>query len=64
MLVRSAAVLSGDLAVSNGALRIGGNAVSLPFGGQFFKGLLDELRIYNRALSKAEIQTDMTSPMP
>ena len=64
VLVRSAAVLSGDLAVSNGALRIGGNAVSLPFGGQFFKGLLDEIRIYNRALSKAEIQTDMNGPMP
>jgi len=26
--------------------------------------LIDEVRIYNRALSTAEIQTDMTTPIP
>ena len=30
---------------------------------QFAKGLLDELRIYNRALTQAEIQADMTTPI-
>jgi hypothetical protein len=29
---------------------------------QFFKGSLDEVRIYNRALTALEIQTDMTTP--
>ena len=30
--------------------------------GEYFEGLLDEIRIYDRALSLAEIQTDMNSP--
>ena len=30
---------------------------------QFFKGSLDEVRIYNRALSAQEIQIDMNSPL-
>jgi hypothetical protein len=31
---------------------------------QFHKGLLDEVRIYNRALTLPEIQTDMTTALP
>jgi hypothetical protein len=31
---------------------------------QFHKGLLDEVRIYNRALTLSEIQTDMTTALP
>jgi hypothetical protein len=50
---------AGNLAVGNQALRIGGNNVS----GEFFKGLIDEVRIYNRALSAAEITVDMTTPV-
>ncbi len=30
-------------------------------GGEFFAGLIDELRVYNRALSATEIQTDMNT---
>ena len=30
-------------------------------GGLYFPGLIDDLRIYNRALSQAEIQTDMNT---
>ena len=45
---------------SNGALRIGGNASST---GEFFQGLIDEVRVYNRALTAAEITTDMTRPI-
>jgi len=41
---------------SNGSLRIGGDASST---GEFFNGMIDEVRIYNRALSAAEIATDM-----
>jgi hypothetical protein len=41
-------------------LRIGGNAI---WNNEFFAGLIDELRVYNRALSAAEIQTDMNTPV-
>ena len=30
---------------------------------EFFNGTIDEVRIYNRALSQAEIQTDMNTPI-
>jgi len=39
-------------------------APSIPFGGQFFKGLIDEVRVYNRTLSQAEIQADMANRLP
>jgi hypothetical protein len=45
------------LAASTGVLRIGGNAV----WGEYFAGRIDDVRIYNRALSAAEIQVDMNS---
>jgi hypothetical protein len=32
-------------------------------GGYYFKGTIDEVRIYNRALTQAEIQTDMNIPV-
>ena len=50
---------SGSIEVGTGAVRIGGNLV----WGEYFNGLIDELRIYNRALTATEIQTDMTSPI-
>ncbi|MCI0669588.1 MAG: Ig-like domain-containing protein, partial [Myxococcaceae bacterium] len=51
--------LSGPMATSDRPLRIGGNSV----WGEFFNGLIDEVRIYNRALSQAEILTDMNTPL-
>jgi hypothetical protein len=54
---------SGSINVANGALRIGGNN-SAPLGqGEFYKGLIDEVRIYNRALSASEIAADMATPV-
>ena len=50
---------TGSIAVGNQPLRIGGNNVS----GEFFRGVIDELRIYNRALSAAEVGVDMTTPI-
>ncbi len=50
---------SGSMATSSNPLRIGGNTV----WGEYFAGLIDEVRVYNRALSAAEIQTDMNSPV-
>ena len=41
-------------------LRIGGNSV----WGEFFRGSIDEVRIYSRALTQAEIQQDMITPIP
>jgi hypothetical protein len=51
--------VSGTLVTSSGPLTIGGNTV----WGEFFQGQIDQVRIYNRALSPAEIQTDMTTPI-
>ena len=47
---------TGPIAVGNGALRIGGNNA---FTNEFFSGVIDEVRIYNRALTAAEIRADM-----
>ena len=48
---------TGSIATSTGALRIGGNGI----WPEFFRGLIDELRVYNRALTQAEIQADMNA---
>jgi PKD repeat protein len=45
---------SGAITLSSGALRIGGNSV----WGEYFAGYIDEVRIYNRVLSQAEIFAD------
>ncbi|HET7186494.1 MAG TPA: LamG-like jellyroll fold domain-containing protein, partial [Gemmatimonadaceae bacterium] len=50
---------TGSIAMSTGALRIGGNAV----WGEYFTGRIDEVRIYNRALAASEVQSDMTTPI-
>jgi hypothetical protein len=51
--------LDGPMATSTGVLRIGGNSVWK----EFFVGGIDEIRIYNRALTPAEILGDMTRPI-
>jgi hypothetical protein len=53
-----AQALSGAMAISNNPLRIGGNSAL----GEYFQGRIDEVRVYNRALSQTEIQTDMNTP--
>ena len=53
------ATATGSMPASTGAFRIGGNAV----WDEFFGGLIDDLRLYNRALSAAEIQADMAAPV-
>ena len=47
------------MVTSTGALRIGGNSL----WGEYFQGRIDEVRVYSRALSAAEIQTDMATPL-
>ena len=51
---------TGSIAVGNGVLRIGGNG---SFANEFFRGAIDEVRIYNRALTAAELQADMNAPV-
>ena len=51
--------LSGSIIASTGPLDIGSDAV----WGEYFAGLIDDVRVYNRALSQTEIQTDMNTPV-
>jgi chitodextrinase len=46
------------VSTSNAVLTIGAN-----FYGEHFAGLIDEVRIYNRALTAGEIQADMATPI-
>jgi fibronectin type 3 domain-containing protein len=55
----SSRALSGTLDSSSLPLRIGGNTV----WGEWFNGRIDEVRVYRRALTAAEIQADMTIPV-
>ena len=56
--VASRVVLT-PIETSTGALTIGGDALY----GQYFAGRIDEVRIYNTALSASQIQTDMNTPV-
>lgn len=58
VLVRTRTAVPNMLSTS-GALRIGGNSV----WGEYFSGLIDDVRLYNRALSAAEVQADMNTPV-
>jgi uncharacterized repeat protein (TIGR03803 family) len=50
---------TGRLVSSTGPLRIGGNSV----WGEYFSGMIDEVRVYGSALSPADIQRDMNTPI-
>lgn len=52
--------MTGDLADDGGVLRLGGNNIWMD---EFFSGAIDEVRIYNRVQTAAEIQTDMNTPV-
>ena len=51
--------VTGNMQTSALPLRIGGNTI----WGEYFQGQIDEVRVYNRALSQGEIQTDMVTPI-
>ena len=48
---------TGAIATSTNPLQIGGDSIY----GQFFAGLIDNVRVYNVALTAAQIQTDQTT---
>ena len=49
---------TGNMTVGNQPLRIGGNQV---FSGEFYNGLIDNVRVYNRALTAAELSAEITA---
>jgi hypothetical protein len=49
----------GPLVTSTGALRIGGTSQ----GSEWFTGLVDEVRVYGRPLTAAQITADMNRPV-
>jgi hypothetical protein len=51
---------TGSLPSTSGVLSIGNNSI---WPDEAFFGRIDEIRIYNRALTQQEIQTDMTAPI-
>jgi hypothetical protein len=50
---------TGSFGTSTGTLRIGGTSTA----SAYFDGLVDEVRVYQRALTAAEITADMNSPV-
>ena len=48
---------TGAIQATDNPLWIGGN---IPYG-EYFEGLIDEVRVYNRALTQADIQADMST---
>jgi uncharacterized repeat protein (TIGR03803 family) len=51
--------VSGNVNAGKGPLRIGGNSI----WGEYFNGLIDEVRVYSVALSPADIKRDMDTPV-
>src|SRR3989442_13046641 len=52
-------VQTGNIATSTNPLQIGGDSLY----GQYFQGAIDEVRIYNVALTAAQIQADINAPI-
>jgi Concanavalin A-like lectin/glucanases superfamily len=50
---------TGAIQTTANPLWMGGNT---PYG-EYFQGLIDEVRVYNRALTQADIQTDLNTPI-
>ncbi len=55
----SSTARTGTIATSTNPVQIGGDS----FYGQYFVGLIDEVRIYDGALTATQIQTDMNTPV-
>jgi hypothetical protein len=50
---------TGLITLSTGALRLGGNGSF----GEYFQGRIDEVRVYDRALTVDQIRADMNAPV-
>jgi chitodextrinase len=51
--------VSGSMSASTGPLRLGGDSIFA----EWFEGLIDDVRIYNRPLDPSEIEADMATPV-
>jgi dihydrofolate reductase len=51
---------SGTIVASTNPLQIGGDSTY----GQYFRGMIDEVRVYNIVLTQTQIQTDMATALP
>jgi hypothetical protein len=58
-VLRDSVSASSSLPAGHGPLRLGGDS----FWGEWFEGNMDDVRVYNRALSAAEIEADMDTPI-
>ena len=54
---KATAASANTLLASAGPLRLGGNSI----WGEYFAGKLDDVRIYDKALTAAQIQADMNT---
>ncbi|MCA9133655.1 MAG: DUF4082 domain-containing protein, partial [Planctomycetales bacterium] len=52
--------VSGNISTSGQPLRLGGNTV---FADEYFSGLIDDVRIYNRPLTHGEVLYNMSTPV-
>jgi hypothetical protein len=52
--------LTGNLKTSTNPMRIGGNTI---WSDEYFAGQIDEVRVYNRTLTQAEIQANMNQAL-
>ena len=59
-VLNNSKAVTGTLPTSSNPLQIGGNAIY----GDHFAGKIDEIRVYNTALTQAQIQTDINTPLP
>jgi hypothetical protein len=57
--LRSTTLAAGSLPASTSPLRLGGDSVA----NEFFRGLIDDARVYSRALSASEINGDLNTPV-
>ena len=60
--IRNNGVLIGTIPASQVNAAVNMN-IGRRSGGYYFNGIIDDVRIYNRALSQAEIQADMNTPV-
>jgi PKD repeat protein len=59
----SSTAMTASIATSTSALEIGGDNVAGSAFAGYFKGYLDDVRIYNTALTATQIKTDMNTPV-
>jgi hypothetical protein len=55
-VLKVSAAKTGSIAVTTDPLVIGNKSTTSTLAGNFFKGAIDDVRVYSRALSASEVQ--------